>query len=136
MSSFRPRAWLIVASVIALTGCTSGVDAAAPSPNPSQAAEIATLDIPGVTGSDMAAHEGVLTIVDGCLALDTGTVPVFGSGEAQWDGETLVWGGEEFRIGDKVQLGGSPVSDEYDPVIPAGCADMEPWGVGGMKHLD
>ena len=106
--------------------------------NPEQAPSEAQAGVGHATlnDSDAAAREGVLTIVDGCVALDVGTVPVFVNGEGKWDGETLRYGGDTFQIGDRVRLTGSSFEDDTGVVIPAGCDGMELWQVGGVTIVD
>ncbi|MEV8360323.1 hypothetical protein [Microbacterium sp. NPDC076895] len=133
------RAWPVVvlalATGVAVSGCSPDGDAV-PTPAETSSAvvlEIATVDGSQLDGHDLALNSGTLVAVGNCVALDNGTVLVFPDGEASWDGETLRFGGEEFHLGDVVSSGGSPLAEQFASMIPSGCADLEPWGVGTLE---
>jgi len=60
---------------------------------------------------------GTLVFRGGCLLLDNSdslTVPVFERGSVSFDGETLVYLGSRYQLGDDVQWGGGWMDDPVD----------------------
>ena len=129
---------IAILACVALSGCASSAETTSPPFSSSPTVAIATVDGTEITGTDTARHDGVLTVVDGCLTLDGDTLLVFVDNQVTWDGETLTWGGDEFRVGDEVVLtGGEGVSPDAPAVsIPPGCDGLEQWGVGEIRHAD
>lgn len=76
-----------------------------------------------------ALLEGVLVLGEDCVAVraDDGsaTVPVFPAGDAELDGETLVWRGAVYRDGAPIALGGGYGRVEGgDAYVPEGCVGL------------
>jgi hypothetical protein len=65
---------------------------------------------------------GELTITDGCLTINTSSVPVFPN-TASWDGTTLNWEGAAYVLGDNITLSGGEADVTGD--LPAGCKSLQ-----------
>lgn len=130
---------LVVITVALLTACAPVSDPE-PSETPVESlaseGKIAVYDIPQDWGSDAGEASGVLVEVDGCVRLDNSRVPIFPSDQASWDGETLTFGGDEYRLGDTIAFAGNEIGDpsKLDVEIPEGCSTGPFWVVGPHRE--
>ena len=129
---------LFVAVAALLTSCSLASDARpTDTADESRASEgeIATYELPQNWGSDAGEGRGVLVEIDGCVRLDNSRVPVFPSDQVTWDGETLTFGADQYRIGDTITFAGNEIGDrsELEAAIPSGCSTGPFWIVGPLR---
>lgn len=111
--------------VLALAGATLLAGCATTSSN---ASGILTYQVGPERGGDDARAEGVLAFDDGCLRFTDGTIPVFPDDEVSWDGTTLVWRGDEYHVGDEIELGGGEGDREHvETPVPSNCGEGRVW---------
>lgn len=72
--------------------------------------------------SMQARLTGKLTETDGCVTINDLVVPVFPS-TTEWDGTSLKWDGDEYRIGETIELGGGEPA--VRPEMPSECAAFQ-----------
>lgn len=132
------RAILVVFVGALLTACgtTSGQTATdAPVDTRVAESEIAVYELPPDWGSDAGGAQGVLVEVDGCVRLDNSRVPIFPVDQVTWDGETLTFGGQQYRLGDTIEFAGNELGEPNDleVEIPEGCSAGPFWVVGPYR---
>lgn len=68
---------------------------------------------------------GTLVFVDSCIRFEDGDIPVFPDKPTTWDGTTLTFAGEAYRMGDEISVGGgSPVEGGTVSIpIPKTCGN-------------
>lgn len=124
-----------VASCDQLPSVDEPVAAAARTSHSTPAVTTASADTPVafVTGPPSggmdALQAGVLNLRDSCLLVEGRDgaliLPVFNHARVSWDGQVLTWEGNEYRIGDRIDLGGGMGGDtsaEWVDYVPDGCA--------------
>lgn len=129
----------LVAIAALLTSCSLASDPTptdTPDENLASAGEIATYELPRDWGSDAGEARGVLVEIDGCVRLDNSRVPIFPSDQVTWDGETLTFGADQYRVGDTITFAGNEIGDlsELEATIPAGCSAGPFWIVGPLRE--
>ena len=127
----RPRLGLALAAALLiplLAGCSPEPGDADITGSLSPTSVLATSDIDlGATRME-ALLDGELSLTNGCFTVvsqsvqSVQSVPIFPP-SAEWDGVTLRWNGEEYRVGDEIALGGGQPGQERD--LPAECAGLE-----------
>jgi FlaG/FlaF family flagellin (archaellin) len=120
-----------------LTGCTASAPASPPETTTTTTTSSAPSSGVLVTraaatddGYDVDAVSGILTVANGCVRLEDGTIPVFPDDQAMWDGTALTWKGEQYRPGERVYLGGREITGGgMLDTIPGGCGAGTVWQV-------
>lgn len=138
MRKLLTAAPLVVLATL-LTSCSLASDPTpSETPDESRASEgaIATYELPPNWGSDAGEARGVLVEIDGCVRLDNSRVPIFPSDQVTWDGETLTFGEDQYRVGDTITFAGNEIGDpsELEAEIPAGCSAGPFWIVGPRRN--
>jgi hypothetical protein len=110
---------LFLVLVPLLTACT------VPKPTPPEPSGLVTYPLPKDWVGMAGLKVGTLAFVDDCVRFDDGDIPVFPDKLTTWDGTTLTFAGEEYRMGDEISLGGgSPVEGgTVSTPIPQTCGD-------------
>ncbi len=129
--------FVTIAAVLTSCSLASDLDPThAPDKNLASQAEIATYERSRDWGSGAGEARGVLAEIDGCVRLDNSRVPVFPSDQATWDGETLTFGEDQYRVGDTITFAGNEIGDpsELEAEIPAGCSAGPFWIVGPHRE--
>lgn len=120
MKMTRPAEVIALAAVLALlAGCTSSV--IPPQPEPTMTHNgvsvqdgLLTFE-PQADGFGMTAlFQGTLTLETGCLGFD-GYSLAFPKNLVTWDGVTLTFGDERYRIGDELSVGGGQIPEDPLP---------------------
>nr|RZI35347.1 hypothetical protein BJQ95_02252 [Cryobacterium sp. SO1] len=122
------RSLLVLAiASFALAGCavTSGDTV---TPDGTATTMIATTGSGPAGAGNEALLKGELTITDGCVTINTSSVPVFPN-TASWDGTTLNWEGADYVLGDIIALSGGETDVAGD--LPAGCKSLTAFYVSG-----
>jgi hypothetical protein len=126
----EPAKSLLVLTIasLALAGCaiTSG-DTIAPDGTVTTTMIVTTGSGPAGAGNE-ALLKGELTITDGCVTINTSSVPVFPN-TASWDGTTLNWEGGRYVLGDTIALSGGQADVAGD--LPDGCTSLTAFYVSG-----
>lgn len=91
---------------------------------------------------------GTVEVLDGCLVVKRSgsepVVPVFASGNTDWDGATLLWDGDEYGMGDGIELSGGSERNAGSQVdvktyVPTKCKGFTPfyvdWYEGGRQYF-
>ena len=134
-------AWTTVVgmAMLALTAGCGWVGGSTPATDPT---DVAVYEPTG-EGRFAARLAGVLERVDGCvvvrgdgidMATDHEYVPVFPRG-VHWNGDILVVGGHEDRLGEHAEFGGGELPGQSASAladVPAACAGRPLWLVSGQ----
>jgi hypothetical protein len=110
---------LILALSPFLTACT------VTEPTPPEPTGLVTYPLPEGWVGMAGLKDGTLAFIDNCVRFEDGDIPVFPDKLTTWDGTTLTFAGEEYRMGDEISLGGgSPVGGGTVSVpIPETCGN-------------
>jgi hypothetical protein len=124
--SGTPLFVLAIASFV-LVGCgsTSGDTV---TPDGTVITTMATTGSGPAGAGNEALLKGELTITDGCVTINTSSVPVFPD-TGSWDGTTLNWEGAAYVLGDSIALGGGEADVAAD--LPASCKSLQAFYVSG-----
>ncbi|WP_104163216.1 hypothetical protein [Cryobacterium sp. N22] len=115
----RALVGLILVLAPLLTACT------VTEPTPPEPTGLVTYPLPEDWVGMAGLKVGTLAFVDNCVRFDDGDIPAFPDKLTTWDGTTLTFAGEEYRMGDEISLGGgSPVEGATVSIpIPKTCGN-------------
>jgi len=110
---------LLMALVPFLAACT------VTEPTPPEPAGLLTYPLPDDWTGTAGLKVGTLVFVDNCVRFDDGAIPVFPDKLTTWDGTTLTFAGDEYRMGDEISLGGGSPAEGGTVSIPIAktCGD-------------
>jgi hypothetical protein len=119
MREHRALVGLVLVIAPFLTACT------VTEPTPPEPTGLVTYPLPEDWAGMAGLKVGTLAFVDNCVRFEDGDIPVFPDRLTTWDGATLTFAGEEYRMGDEISLGGgSPVEGGTVSVpIPETCGN-------------
>jgi len=128
----------VVVAATALATAACAAPAATVAPTPTVVPLVSPLALYDWEPGELAMQAllvGTLEFRDGCLVvvddeLGDETVVVFPRSLVEWDSATgvLTYGGEEYRAGDRVSMGGGGVETTAGVDMPEACAALEkPW---------